>query len=54
MTENEVGLLLVDVQRVRRVEDDSLGTAIMLTVGIYLDVVNLFTAILRILGSGRR
>ncbi len=47
------GLLLVDLQRVRRVEDDSLPTAILLTVGIYLDLVNLFTAILRIMGFAR-
>lgn len=44
------GMMLVDVQRMRQAEDDSLPTAIMLAVGIYLNIINIFMAILRILG----
>lgn len=47
------GLMLVDVQRLRDAQDDSLPTAIMMTVGLYLNIVNIFMAILQILGIFR-
>jgi modulator of FtsH protease len=44
------GFMLVDVQRLREAQDDSLPTAIMLTVGLYLNIINIFMSILHILG----
>lgn len=44
------GLMLVDVQRLRNAQDDSLPTAIFMTVGLYLNIVNIFMSILHILG----
>jgi modulator of FtsH protease len=49
-------LLVYDVQRTRYAED-TMGNAVVITLGIYLDVINLFLSILRILsylqGSSR-
>ncbi len=49
-------LLMWDVQRARSAED-TMGNAVAITLGIYLDILNLFLAILRILtyltGSSR-
>ena len=47
------GLLVVDVNRAKYMPD-TMGNAVVLTLGIYLDIVNLFLFILRILGGGRR
>ncbi len=47
------GLLLVHVQRAKYAAD-TMGNAVILTLGIFLDVVNLFLMILRILQGGRR
>ena len=44
------GLMLVDVQRLRDAQDDSMPTAIMMTVGLYLNIINIFMSILQILG----
>ncbi len=50
-------LLVWDVQRARSA-DDTMGNAVAITLGVYLDIVNLFLAILRILtylsGSSRK
>lgn len=46
-------LLVVDVNRARYMPD-TMGNAVVLTLGIYLDIVNLFLFILRILNGGRR
>jgi FtsH-binding integral membrane protein len=49
-------LLVYDVQRAKYAED-TMGNAVVLTLGIYLDIINLFLSILRILtwlqGGGR-
>ena len=45
------GLLLVDVNRARSMPD-TMGNAVVLTLGIYLDIVNLFLFLLRIFGGG--
>lgn len=47
------GLMLVDVQRLRNAEDDSLPTAIFMAVGLFLNIINIFMAILQILGIFR-
>jgi modulator of FtsH protease len=44
------GLLVFDLNRVARARGATEGTAIMLTVSVYLDIVNLFLALLRIFG----
>ena len=41
-------LLVYDVQRARSAED-TMGNAVVITLGIYLDIINLFLSILRIL-----
>lgn len=41
-------LLIYDVQRAKTAQD-TMGNAVVLTLGIYLDVINLFLSILRIL-----
>ena len=41
-------LLVYDVQRARSAED-TMGNAVVITLGIYLDIINLFVSILRIL-----
>lgn len=46
-------LLVVHVQRAKYAPD-TMGNAVILTLGIYLDIVNLFLMILRILQGGRR
>lgn len=46
-------LLVVDVNRAKYAPD-TMGNAVVLTLGIYLDIVNLFLFILRILGGGVR
>lgn len=49
-------LLIYDVQRAKSAQD-TMGNAVVLTLGIYLDVINLFLSILRILSylqGGRR
>jgi FtsH-binding integral membrane protein len=51
------GYILYDVQRIKFTEN-TLSAAILLTVSLYLDIINLFLSILRILsllgGGGRR
>jgi modulator of FtsH protease len=47
------GFMLVDIQRLRRAPDDSLPTAIIMTVGLYLNIINIFMAILQLLGIAR-
>jgi modulator of FtsH protease len=47
------GLLIVNVQRAKYAPD-TMGNAVILTLGIYLNIVNLFLMILRILQGGRR
>jgi FtsH-binding integral membrane protein len=44
------GLLVFDLQRVSRARGISEGDTIWLTVSVYLDIVNLFLALLRIFG----
>ena len=44
------GLLVFDVNRVARTPSSTQGTAILMAVNIYLDVLNLFAALLRIFG----
>jgi modulator of FtsH protease len=44
------GLLVFDLNRVARARGATEGAAIMLTVSVYLDIVNLFLALLRIFG----
>ena len=46
-------LLIFDVNRARYAAD-TMGNAVVLTLGIYLDIVNLFLFVLRILSGGRR
>ena len=46
-------LLVFDVNRTRRTED-TMGNAVVITLGIYLDIVNLFLFVLRILSGNRR
>jgi FtsH-binding integral membrane protein len=46
-------LLVVDVQRAKYAPD-TMGNAVVLTLGIYLDIVNLFLFVLRILQGGAR
>jgi FtsH-binding integral membrane protein len=46
-------LLVFDVNRTRRTAD-TMGNAVVITMGIYLDIVNLFLFILRILSGNRR
>ncbi len=48
------GLLAVDLNRVALSEGAGRGDAVLLTVDVYLDVLNLFTSLLRILGSAER
>jgi FtsH-binding integral membrane protein len=43
-------LLIYDVQRAKRAED-TMGNAVVITVGVYLDVINIFLFVLRILSS---
>jgi FtsH-binding integral membrane protein len=45
------GMLVFDVNRAKYLPD-TMGNAVVVTLGIYLDVVNLFLFILRILGGG--
>lgn len=52
------GYILYDVQRTKFTQN-TLSAAILLTVSLYLDIINLFLSILRILcllggGGGRR
>jgi FtsH-binding integral membrane protein len=44
------GLLVFDLNRVAKTAHATEGSAIMLAVSIYLDVLNLFMALLRIFG----
>ena len=46
-------LLVFQVNRARYMPD-TMGNAVVLTMGIYLDIVNLFLFVLRILSGGRR
>ena len=46
-------LLVIDVQRAKYAPD-TLGNAVVIALGVYLDVVNLFLFVLRILGLSRR
>lgn len=46
-------LLVFDVNRTRRTAD-TMGNAVVITMGIYLDIVNLFLFILRIFSGNRR
>lgn len=46
-------LLVVDVNRAKYAPD-TMGNAVVLTLGIYLDIINLFMFILRIMGGGFR
>jgi modulator of FtsH protease len=46
-------LLVIDVQRAKFLPD-TLGNAVVIALGVYLDVVNLFLFVLRILGVARR
>lgn len=46
-------LLIFDINRARYAAD-TMGNAVVLTLGIYLDIVNLFLFVLRILQGGRR
>lgn len=46
-------MLVFDVNRTRRTAD-TMGNAVVITLGIYLDIVNLFLFILRILSGNRR
>jgi FtsH-binding integral membrane protein len=47
------GFILYDIQRIKYTEN-TLSAAILLTVSLYLDILNLFLSLLRILGGGRR
>ena len=44
-------LLVIDVQRAKYLPD-TMGNAVIIALGVYLDVVNLFLFIMRILGGG--
>jgi FtsH-binding integral membrane protein len=46
-------LLVFNVNRARYVPD-TMGNAVVLTLGIYLNILNLFLFVLRILGGGAR
>ncbi len=50
-------MLVFDVQRAKYAED-TIGNAVVITLGVYLDIINLFMWILRILsflqGGSRR
>ncbi|MGH2628467.1 MAG: Bax inhibitor-1 family protein, partial [Anaerolineales bacterium] len=46
-------LLVIDVQRAKHMPD-TMGNAVVIALGVYLDVVNLFLFVLRILGIARR
>ncbi len=46
-------LLVVDVNRTKYAAD-TMGNAVVITLGIYLDIINLFLSVLRILQGGRR
>lgn len=46
-------LLVIDVQRAKFLPD-TMGNAVVIALGVYLDVVNLFLFVLRILGLSRR
>jgi FtsH-binding integral membrane protein len=46
-------LLVFQVNRIRYMEN-TMGNAVVITLSIYLDIVNLFMFVLRILGQGRR
>ncbi|MBI2765835.1 MAG: US12 family protein [Chloroflexi bacterium] len=46
-------LLIVDVNRTKYATD-TMGNAVVITLGIYLDIVNLFLFVMRILNGGRR
>lgn len=45
-------LLVYDVQRAKYAED-TMGNAVVITLGIYLNIINLFMFVLRILGGSR-
>jgi FtsH-binding integral membrane protein len=47
------GYILYDIQRIKYTEN-TLAAAILLTVSLYLSIINLFLSLLRILGGGRR
>ncbi len=47
------GLLIMQVQRAKYAPD-TMGNAVIISLGIYLSIVNLFLSILRILQGGRR
>lgn len=47
------GFILYDIQRIKYTQN-TLSAAILLTVSLYLDIINLFLSLLRILGGGRR
>jgi FtsH-binding integral membrane protein len=47
------GFLAYDIQKVRYAPD-TMGSAVMIALSIYLDVVNLFMFVLRIITGGRR
>lgn len=47
------GFILYDIQRIKYTQN-TLSAAILLTVSLYLDILNLFLSLLRILGGGRR
>ncbi len=46
-------LLVADVNRTRYMAD-TMGNAVVITLGIYLDIINLFLFVLRIIQGGRR
>jgi FtsH-binding integral membrane protein len=48
------GLIVVDLNRVATSTDADEGDAVLLAVNIYLDVINLFTSLLRLFGSSER
>ena len=47
------GFILYDIQRIKYTQN-TLSAAILLTISLYLDILNLFLSLLRILGGGRR
>jgi FtsH-binding integral membrane protein len=48
------GFLIFDLNRVARAGEVSTGDAILLAVSVYLDILNLFLALLRLLSEARR
>ena len=46
------GFIVYDIQRIKFTEN-TMSAAILLTVSIYLDILNLFLSLLRLLGYGR-